>query len=110
VHADDLMLFRQRPHPTDPNKMLFDVQTYDLVPESEPWPDRPEHGRYKHGEKSIGQVLDQDAYNLPTVQMGMNSAGYRGLWLGDQELRIRHFHKTIDDYIYGPGGKGPNDL
>ena len=30
----------------------------------------------------------------------MNSTGYRGLWISNQELRIRHFHKTIDDYIY----------
>ena len=59
----------------------------------------------KHGEKSIGLVLDQDAANLPGVQAGMNSAGFRGLWLGRQELRIRHFHKVLDDYIYGPDGK-----
>ncbi len=30
VHADDLMLFRQRPHPEDPNKMYFDYYFYDL--------------------------------------------------------------------------------
>ena len=50
-------------------------------------------------------MLDQDAANLPGVQAGMNSRGYRGLWIGDQEVRIRHFHKTIDDYIYGAGDK-----
>ena len=104
IHADDLMLFRQRPHPTDPNKMYFDIQTYELIPDGEEWPERPEHAQYRHGEKSIGTVLDQDAYNLPGVQAGMNSAGYRGLWLGEQELRIRHFHKTLDDYVY-PDGK-----
>ena len=107
IHADDLMLFRQRPHPTDPNKMYFDIQTYELIPEGEEWPERPEHAQYKHGEKSIGMVLDQDAHNLPGVQSGMNSAGFRGLWLGEQELRIRHFHKTLDDFIY-PDGK-PDD-
>ncbi len=105
VHADDYWLFRQRPHASDPNKMYFDIWTFELVPEGEEWPERPEHRQFKHGEKSIGLVLDQDAANLPGVQSGMNSRGYRGLWLGDQELRIRHFHKTVDDYIYGPGGK-----
>ncbi len=110
VHADDLMLFRQRPHPTDPNKMFFDIQTYDLVPEGAEWPERPDHAQYKHGEKSIGQVLDQDAYNLPTVQDGMHSSAFPGLWLGSQELRIRHFHKVLDDYIYGADGKKPGDL
>jgi hypothetical protein len=37
----------------------------------------------------------------------MHSAGFNGLWLGRQELRIRHFHKVIDDYVYGPAGRPP---
>lgn len=104
VHADDCWLFRQRPHPTDPNKMFFDIWTYDLVPDGKQWPERPEHKQFAHGDKSIGLVLNQDAANLPGVQAGMNSRGYRGLWLGKQELRIRHFHKTLDDYVYGQQG------
>lgn len=99
VHADDLMLFRQRPHPSDPDKMFFDIWTYELVPEGQPWPERPEHQTFRHGEKSIGQVLDQDAYNLPGVQKGMKSMGFPGLWLGKQELRIRHFHHVIESYL-----------
>ena len=27
VHADDLWIFRQRPHPTDPDKMFYDILT-----------------------------------------------------------------------------------
>ena len=38
--------------------------------------------------------------NLAMVQAGMNSTGFRGLWISSQELRIRHFHKTVDDYVY----------
>lgn len=107
VHADDLMLFRQRPHPTDPDRMFYDIWTFELVPEGREWPARPRHQQFKHGEKSIGLVLDQDAANLPGVQAGMHSTAFEGLWLGAQELRIRHFHKVIDDYVYGPGGKPP---
>lgn len=99
VHADDLMLFRQRPHPTDPDKMFFDLQNFRLLKKDEERPQRPQHRQFRHGEKSLGLVLDQDAYNLPGVQAGMHSAGFQGLWLGDQELRIRHFHKVIDDYV-----------
>jgi len=47
----------------------------------------------------LGTVIDQDASNLASVQAGMRSAGYRGLWLSDQERRLRHFHKTITDYV-----------
>jgi phenylpropionate dioxygenase-like ring-hydroxylating dioxygenase large terminal subunit len=107
VHADDLMLFRQRPHPTDPDRMFYDIWTFELVPEGHEWPARPRHQHFRHGEKSIGLVLDQDAANLPGVQAGMHSAAFDGLWIGAQELRIRHFHKVIDDYVYGPGGKPP---
>ena len=110
VHADDVLMFRQRPHATDPNKMLYDVWVFELVPEGEPWPERVKHRRFRHGDRSIGQVLDQDAYNLPTVQLGMHSDSFPGLWIGEQELRIRHFHKVLDDYVYGPGGKRPGDI
>jgi len=110
VHADDFWIFRQRPHPTDPDKMFYDIMTFDLVPEGTEWPERAEHRHWKYGDKSIGTVLDQDAANLPSVQAGMHSKGFKGLWVGRQELRIRHFHKVIDDYIYGPGGKPPGAL
>ena len=106
AHADDLWLFRQRPHATDPNKMYFDFWLFALVPDGEEWPtQRPRHDHFIHGEKKTHLVIRQDAANLPGVQAGMNSLGYRGLWLGKQELRIRHFHKALDDYIYGKDKK-----
>jgi phenylpropionate dioxygenase-like ring-hydroxylating dioxygenase large terminal subunit len=107
VHADDFWIFRQRPHPSDPDRMFYDIMTYELVPAGTEWPERVPHRRWRHGDKSIGTVLDQDAANLPGVQAGMHSAGFNGLWLGRQELRIRHFHKVIDDYVYGPAGRPP---
>jgi phenylpropionate dioxygenase-like ring-hydroxylating dioxygenase large terminal subunit len=112
THADDLMLFRHRPHPTDPNRMYFDVWTFELLPESERDEPRrrPRHRFFRPGEKTLGKVVDQDASNLPRVQRGMNSAAYKGLWLSEQEVRIRHFHKVVSDYIYGPKGKGPKDI
>ena len=120
IYPESMMLFRQRPHPTDPNKCFFDLQNYVMQPDANipgvterqrrigggkmvelpETPERPLHRQFKHGEESLGLVLDQDAYNLPNVQIGMNSAGYDGLWLGSQELRIRHFHATIDDYVF----------
>jgi hypothetical protein len=110
VHADDVLMFRQRPHATDPDKMYYDIWVFDLIGAGEEWPtERVKHRTFRHGDRSIGQVLDQDAYNLPTVQLGMKSDSFPGLWIGDQELRIRHFHKVLDDYIYGADGKRPRD-
>src|SRR6185437_6492063 len=79
LHADDFWVFRQRPHATDPNKMYYDIWTYELVPQGQEWPQRAKHQCWKHGDKSIGLVLDQDAANLPNVQAGMHSRGFRGL-------------------------------
>ncbi len=116
THSDDLMLFRHRPHPDDPNKMFFDIWTFELpdAEQREEWEEkerlRPRHKHYRHGEKSMGLVVDQDGGNLPSVQRGMQSTGYKGLWLGEQEVRLRHFHQVLDDYIYGPEGKGPDDI
>lgn len=102
IHATGFMLFRQRPHPTDPNKMLYDIYNATRIPPGATPPARPDHEHYKHGDISLGLVLDQDAYNLPRVQRGMNSRAYEGLWINYKERRIRHMHQTIDDYVYGP--------
>jgi phenylpropionate dioxygenase-like ring-hydroxylating dioxygenase large terminal subunit len=110
IHTDDLWVFRHRLHETNPDKMYFDIMTFDLIPDGEEWPKRPKHATYKDGDKSIGEVLNQDAFNMPNVQTGMKSSAFKGLWLGRQEIRIRHFNKVVDDYIYGPGGKGPEDI
>lgn len=100
THADDLMLFRNRPHPSDPNRMLFDIWMFELIAEGEPWPALPKHDYRPPGSsRSLGLVIDQDAANLASVQAGMNSVAYPGLWLSEQELRIRHFHKTIGDMV-----------
>lgn len=112
THADNLMLFRHRPHPTDPNKMYFDVWTFELPGKQDenakPYR-RPRHQFFRAGQKSLGLVVNQDASNLPSVQRGMQSAGYKGLWLNEQEVRIRHFHKVIDDYISGRMGSRAKD-
>ncbi|MXY88377.1 MAG: aromatic ring-hydroxylating dioxygenase subunit alpha [Dehalococcoidia bacterium] len=102
TNALNFLFFRQRPHPTDPNKMFFDMQTYVRIPPGVDHPPRPIHAQYKHGEISIGLVMDQDSYNLPRVQKGMNSRSYKGLLINYRERRIRHMHKVLDNYLEGP--------
>ncbi len=97
--AMSFLFFRQRPHATDPNKMLFDLQTYVRMPPGAEAPPRPPHTQHKHGEVSLGLVLDQDSYNLPRVQKGMNSRAYPGLLINYRERRIRHMHKVLDGYL-----------
>ena len=101
IHGRGFWLFRHRPHPTDPHRMLFDFQDYmRWSPQLGERP-RPAPRTDVMGGTSLGIVLDQDLYNLPRVQAGMRSSAFAGLVLGDQERRIRHFHKVLDHYLYG---------
>jgi phenylpropionate dioxygenase-like ring-hydroxylating dioxygenase large terminal subunit len=104
VHGRGFWLFRHRPHPTDPNKMLFDFQDYLRWPASLGPRERAPHRTDVDGGTSLGVVLDQDLYNLPRVQAGMRSRAFSGLLLNAQERRIRHFHRTLDAYLTASGG------
>ena len=74
---------------------------FQQVPKGKARPPLPDHEHCKHGERSLGLVLDQDSVNLPHVQKGMQSEAFKGLWISTQERRIRHTHKTLMDYING---------
>jgi phenylpropionate dioxygenase-like ring-hydroxylating dioxygenase large terminal subunit len=104
-------LFRHRPHPTDPQKMLFDFWNLLRAPAAEI--PRPAHQHHVLTDDLAlepvgggGELMAQDFYNLPRIQRGMNSSGFEGLHLGDQEIRIRHFHRTLDGYLEGGNGTG----
>jgi len=66
-----------------------------LLGESEPWSAAPELG-------ALGRVFDQDMSNLPFVQIGLEANPNGIVHLADyQEVRIRHFHRTLDKYLEG---------
>ena len=49
---------------------------------------------------SLAGVFDQDMGNLPYVQEGLKASKTGEVNLGDyQEIRIRHFHRTLDRYL-----------
>ena len=105
AHAQFVWVFRHRPHPTDPQRMIFDF--WNLVRGGNQQLPRGEHAEYvatpdfSLAESGLpgGELLDEDLFNLPRVQKGMNSKAFTGLHLGDQEIRIRHFHHTLDQYL-----------
>lgn len=50
---------------------------------------------------ALAAVFDQDMANLPYVQEGMKASANKRIELGNyQEIRIRHFHQTLDKYLY----------
>ncbi len=104
IFAESLMVFVSRPHPTDPNKMFWDLMHFrhpegpdDNAPEAD-W-QLTTQDAYQTPNPGTKEVLDQDAYNLPHVQQGMSSDAFENIIVGEQELRIVHFHKTLMDYV-----------
>ncbi|MGI9284518.1 MAG: aromatic ring-hydroxylating oxygenase subunit alpha [Pseudomonadales bacterium] len=64
--------------------------------ENELFSEAPELG------ESLGTIFDQDLFNMPKIQKGMHNVQSGELVLGNyQEVRIRHFHQTLDKYING---------
>jgi hypothetical protein len=49
---------------------------------------------------ALGAVYDQDTNNLRAQQQGFRAARKKGQTLGNyQEVRIRHFQRTLDRYL-----------
>lgn len=116
LHPEGAFLMRFMPHPTDPERFFYDTMTL-IRPIDDPdyttpgWMGLPE-GTDTSGEcrpdteyvplgqpPHLGQVLDQDSELLPVVQRGLRSAGFRGAIWGEQEQRLRHFHKELERYL-----------
>lgn len=100
--------FRYRPHPTNPRKMYYDLIMLVHYPrgQSLTWEHKvyDEPVRYEDIvdapiSRIVTDVLQQDADNVAINQRGLASDGFRGMYLGDQELRLRHFHQVLDRYL-----------
>jgi phenylpropionate dioxygenase-like ring-hydroxylating dioxygenase large terminal subunit len=109
THALFVWVFTHRPHPEDPNKMYFDFWNLVNAPSQEiPRPEkklfRTADGDTLAGVCEGGELMDEDLYNLPRIQRGMNSAAFEALHLGSQEVRILHHHDTLMKYLEGRDG------
>jgi phenylpropionate dioxygenase-like ring-hydroxylating dioxygenase large terminal subunit len=107
---DGFQLLRPMPHPTDPEKCLF--QHWYMVPpiEGQTEVETPlgvrkiepaEHQRFKHGDTSAGYVADQDLSIIVGQQLGLRSDAFEDVYIPAQETRIRRYHEVINDYIAG---------
>ncbi len=103
--------YRFRPNGDDHTTALMEIMVICQLPtgaekpkdvpvrrlgENELFSEAPELG------KSLGTIFDQDLFNMPKIQKGMHNVKSRELVLANyHEVRIRHFHQTIDKYIKG---------
>ncbi len=102
------LFYRARPDGDDPNSCLFEVMLLQPIPEGaerpapakrrwleehEKWGDVPELSYF-------GPVLDEDQDIMPRVQRGLRASRRPGISLGVyQESRIRHFRRTLEEYV-----------
>jgi phenylpropionate dioxygenase-like ring-hydroxylating dioxygenase large terminal subunit len=116
MHPEGVFIMRFLPHATDPERFFYDTMImYRYVDDPNytvpAWMGLPPgidvSGRTRPDTKHVplglkpelGEVLDQDSDLLPMVQKGLKSRGFRGPLWGEQEVRVRHFHKELDRYI-----------
>jgi phenylpropionate dioxygenase-like ring-hydroxylating dioxygenase large terminal subunit len=102
THAGGFLLFRIRPHATDPDRCWFDVWRFMWPDQREPAPTPVPNVWVDQGAATFGQVLDQDFENLPRVQRGMHSSSLRHVTLSFQERRVVHVHTAIDEMLRQP--------
>ncbi|MCZ6618788.1 MAG: aromatic ring-hydroxylating dioxygenase subunit alpha [Gammaproteobacteria bacterium] len=111
MKPDGCIFLRGNPHPTDPEKCLFDMWYLTLFPEGateyyaasqRDWVSvdyRAAHETGKVGEVSCGPGIDQDVSIWSSQQQGLRSRGFKGEYMAKQERRIRYFHETLDRYL-----------
>lgn len=115
--AEMSIVFRYRPHETDPNYCYYDFLIMRHDPPGSPRPEF-DYRLYRHDELPdyadafegtfdpvLANVLQQDGTNMPTMQQGTQSMAFRGMILGEQEVRLRHFHQVIDRFLMGDAPK-----
>jgi phenylpropionate dioxygenase-like ring-hydroxylating dioxygenase large terminal subunit len=79
--------------PHDPSKPKPPSPPPTRLDDKQSWTEAPELGR-------LGWVFDQDVANAPLVQAGLKASGKGAVSLAHyQEIRIRHYHRTLDTYL-----------
>ncbi len=115
MKPDGVIFLRGNPHPTDPNKCVFDMWYFTLFPKGTEkyysnsmaeWVSvttPAQHQTGKVGDISCGPGIDQDVAIWSSQQQGLQSRGYRGDYMAHQERRIRFHHENLDRYLFGTG-------
>jgi phenylpropionate dioxygenase-like ring-hydroxylating dioxygenase large terminal subunit len=105
-----VITYRHRPNGDDVDSCIMDIFILTRYPEGEAAPedaptrrlgiDQPFSDAADVMGAGLARVFDQDGANLPQVQKGLKASKKGKVTLGNyQEVRIRHFHQTIDKYL-----------
>jgi len=114
--SDGFHFLRVRPHYNDPEQCQFDnwwysspasltepsayQRSFDKDDASQIDPGTGEaQVRWIQHPDSIGPAIEEDVGVFLTQQRGFRSRGFKGVYLSNQEKRIRRYHELIDEYI-----------
>jgi nitrite reductase/ring-hydroxylating ferredoxin subunit len=97
---DGTLCYRTRPHPENPDECVWDIWAFGrFAPGAEPKPEVSVLDDYQDFFDK-NEFLYDDLVNMPEVQKGMYSRGFRGARTNpDQEKTVSNFHRSLHDFI-----------
>lgn len=112
MSPEQCQILRTEPHPTDPEKCVFQhwclyppvkgMTEIDTPVGKAPFKHDAIHRHSVYGDGvSLGFVADQDLSIGTTQQQGLNSRGFKGCILPNQEKRVQRFHELLNDMVCG---------
>lgn len=99
--AGNTEFYRSRPHPTDPNKCLFEIWSAKTYPAAVTPPRATvQHVTDPNDPEQLLLIPRQDLGNIPRIQRGLQSRGMRQTWLAaHQEAILMNMHRELDRYL-----------
>lgn len=97
-----VLWYRMRPHGDDPEKCLFDIWSLERYPPGQEPPLKREfYENWRDGDWPL--IYRQDFTNIPKVQKGMRSRGFKGGRPSPkQERAISNFHRRLRVFLQDP--------
>ncbi|MEV6348284.1 aromatic ring-hydroxylating dioxygenase subunit alpha [Actinoplanes sp. NPDC051851] len=90
------LVYRSRPHPSDPNKCIYDFWGLEIPPEGTPVR-RPKIAADDAPTWDELWFVQQDASNIERMQTGLRTSGLKHIRLGvDVEQMIINWHRALD--------------
>ena len=98
------MIYRVRPHRTDPNQSIFEIMSTTTRPADFEVPRAiVEKVTDLEDPEQVLLIPRQDLGNLKRMQKGLNTYGCPQIWLADyHEQLIMNMHKELDRYLQTP--------
>jgi phenylpropionate dioxygenase-like ring-hydroxylating dioxygenase large terminal subunit len=99
--AGNAMMYRVRPNGSDPDSCIFEIYSTKTLPASEavPRPVVQEMTDASDPEQFL-QIPRQDFSNIPRIQKGLHTSGFKQAWLADYyEKMILNMHQEMDRYL-----------